>query len=988
MASLSVRQPPDRAEELWALLFWTRAYEEDDRFREKLARVSRTGLQWAGAMGLLGIFLHLLISPLLGGTVVWTAQSASSATVFLLNNLVIAGLCAGLAGLARMDVSLDISRFAMAVAFLGAAAISLHAGAYKGISTPQHIIVMYLLAAIAVPYKPWQTLSLGVALSLLFCALAPEGPLWTGTLVPAPLLAGTLPLLVIVVALLTGTSALLYANRLKEHRGYRQTLEELRHHEELLQSIAEKVPGGIYRSNSARNLAYANEAFLEMFGYEDLEALRAATPESLYASTTARERLVEVEREQGSIDGVEVEYRRKDGSTFIGLLNSRSVFDEEGNVKYHDGVVTDITELKQRERELIEAKKDAEEAREHFRLILNAVPVMIDVFDGEGNLLMVNDHWEDVLGWTEEEIKEHPNPLEALYVDPEERRTSTRFMEEVPDEWRDFTFRTKGGEIIDTTWTNVRLPDGRRIGIGLDITERKEFERALREERDRFATLFQSLPTPVVHGKVRGDQKQTVLVSDVNASFEEVFGYDGEELLGEDLHDFIVPPEDEDEAIEINRQAIEEGTLQMEVERLTADGVRDFHLQAAMREQSDGPTETYAIYSDITELKQMEQKLRVREQWLRSITQNISDGIFRSTPEQGLVYVNQAYADMFGYDTRDELYRIDSSEMYANPEVRDHLIQLENEQGSINGVEVEFQRKDGSTFIGLLNSTVVRDEDGDPLYYDGAIADITGLKQKEQELQRAKEEAEEANRLKSAFLANMSHEIRTPLTSIIGFAEAIGDALPSADATDGTAPTGIEPQAFQEFRRFSRLIERSGQRLLETLNSVLNLSKLEAGSMELTLEPINAGQEIHETAEFFTQRARKQDIELKTEVPDSSLWVQADRGALERVLHNLLSNAVKFTEPGGRITLRARNGADTVNLEVEDTGVGIDPDFLPHLFDAFQQESKGPDRSHEGNGLGMAVTKQLIDHMNGTIEVESEPGEGTCFSVRLPRAAL
>jgi PAS domain S-box-containing protein len=322
MASSSVQQAPDRAEEFWALLFQTRAYEEDDRFREKLARVSRTGLQWTGAMGLLGIFLHLLISPLLGGTVVWTAQSASPATVFLLNNLLSAGLCAGLAGLARRDVSLDVSRFAMAVAFLGAAAVSLHAGAYKGISTPQYIIVMYLLAAIAVPYKPWQTLSLGVALSLLFYALAPEGPLWTGTLVPAPLLAGTLPLLVIVIALLTGTSALLYANRLEEHRSYRQTLEELRHHEELLQSIAEKVPGGIYRSNSARNLAYANEAFLEMFGYEDLEALRAATPESLYASTTARERLVEVEREQGSIDGMEVEYRRKDGSTFTGLLNS------------------------------------------------------------------------------------------------------------------------------------------------------------------------------------------------------------------------------------------------------------------------------------------------------------------------------------------------------------------------------------------------------------------------------------------------------------------------------------------------------------------------------------------------------------------------------------------------------------------------------------------------------------------------------------------
>jgi signal transduction histidine kinase len=250
--------------------------------------------------------------------------------------------------------------------------------------------------------------------------------------------------------------------------------------------------------------------------------------------------------------------------------------------------------------------------------------------------------------------------------------------------------------------------------------------------------------------------------------------------------------------------------------------------------------------------------------------------------------------------------------------------------------------------------------------------------EREQELVQAKETAEEASELKSAFLANMSHEIRTPLTSIIGFAEAIGDSAPD---TSPPAENG------QDVLHFSSLIEKSGRRLLDTLNSVLDFSQLEAGSMQISPDRIDVGAEIAETVELFRPRAEDADVDLNAHYPNSPIRAHADPEALRRVLRNLVSNAVKFTDPGGAVTIRAEKTEERVQIEVEDTGIGIDSEFIPHLFDAFEQESTGSERTHEGSGLGLAVAHRLVTLMDGRIDVETEKGEGTRFTVRLLREA-
>ncbi|PSQ75943.1 MAG: histidine kinase [Bacteroidetes bacterium QH_7_62_13] len=255
-------------------------------------------------------------------------------------------------------------------------------------------------------------------------------------------------------------------------------------------------------------------------------------------------------------------------------------------------------------------------------------------------------------------------------------------------------------------------------------------------------------------------------------------------------------------------------------------------------------------------------------------------------------------------------------------------------------------------------------------YIRGAVQDITEQKQREQRLRQAKNQAEEAARLKSAMLANMSHEIRTPLTSIIGFAETLGE-----DAGDEEGATA----------RFAELIEQRGRRLMETLDGVLNLSKLEAGQMELESQPVDLIKEVEEVVSELRPKAEEKGLDLQIETDGAAATVEADTGGVQIVLQNLVSNAIKYTETG-EVQVRIQEGHGTLTFEVEDTGIGMDPDRAEHLFEPFRQASEGIDREYEGTGLGLAVTKKAVNQMGGEIEVQTAKGEGSLFTVRLPKA--
>jgi len=275
-----------------------------------------------------------------------------------------------------------------------------------------------------------------------------------------------------------------------------------------------------------------------------------------------------------------------------------------------------------------------------------------------------------------------------------------------------------------------------------------------------------------------------------------------------------------------------------------------------------------------------------------------------------------------------------------------------------------FERSDGTDRYMSVNAAPLRDVDGGVRQVVFSIDDITDQVQYEQELKAAKDEAEQASELKSAFLANVSHDVQTPLSSIMNHADLLRMEL------------GDEHQDRIE------LIKRSSNRLRDTLESVLDLSKLEAGVVEPSLDSIDVADELLGTAEIFGPQAREKGLTLDTEV-EEPLPATLDPTMLHRITDNLLGNAIKFTAPGGTVTLRAWGTEDEVVLEVEDNGVGIDDAFLPNLYEAF---ARGPDQSDtEGSGLGLAITKHLTDVLGGTIDVESEKEIGTRFTVHLPR---
>lgn len=232
-------------------------------------------------------------------------------------------------------------------------------------------------------------------------------------------------------------------------------------------------------------------------------------------------------------------------------------------------------------------------------------------------------------------------------------------------------------------------------------------------------------------------------------------------------------------------------------------------------------------------------------------------------------------------------------------------------------------------------------------------------------LQEANERLEQANQLKDNFLANTSHELRTPLTAILGFTAV------------------LKEEAEAEAREFLEIIEGNGERLLDTLNALLDIAKLRAGIDDIEQAPVDMGTEAREVARLLQPLAQRKGIALRYEAPARPVWASLNLDFYERILHNLIGNAIKFTEKG-HVTVTVRRTADEAVLQVRDTGIGISPDFLPHLFEEFKQESTGISRLHEGSGLGMAITARLIEHMEGVIDVESEKGRGTLFVVRFP----
>ena len=373
-----------------------------------------------------------------------------------------------------------------------------------------------------------------------------------------------------------------------------------------------------------------------------------------------------------------------------------------------------------------------------------------------------------------------------------------------------------------------------------------------------------------------------------------------------------------------------------------------------------------------------EEIARKRGLHFRLLAENISDIVTGHTDNADIVFVTPAVERVLG--VRPDTIRGDG--LFRMIHVADRPAYLTAVSDAVQrGLtsEVEFRlRVDDETGRGRWLWLEMRCRplaEADPFGGGARVVavtrDITERKAQEAELRRAREVAEEASHAKTRFLANVSHELRTPLNAIIGFSEMLGAEV--------FGPLGDARQ-----REYVHLIHESGSHLLQVVNDILDMSKIEAGSFDVAPEPFDLLNLIDGVRQMMSHQAEERGLTLKLAGGFDLPEVVADRRACKQILINLLSNAVKFTDRGGSVSLGARREGELVAIFVRDTGIGIAEKDLRRLGTPFVQADSGYDRRHEGTGLGLSVVKGLTDLHGGTMTIESRLGEGTCVTIRLP----
>jgi PAS domain S-box-containing protein len=379
-----------------------------------------------------------------------------------------------------------------------------------------------------------------------------------------------------------------------------------------------------------------------------------------------------------------------------------------------------------------------------------------------------------------------------------------------------------------------------------------------------------------------------------------------------------------------------------------------------------------AVFRDVTQARRSGEALRRAHQFLDSIIENIPDVVFVKDADQ-LRYLrfNRAGEELLGV-SRDDLLGRSDHELFP-PEQADLFVAKDREvleAGDVLDIPEEIIPTPRGERRLHTKKLTIRDERGRPLFLLGISRDVTEEIRARDALAQAKRAAEQASRAKTQFLSNMSHELRTPLNAIVGFARVLADAPARLDAAS---------------RQYVDYIRRAGEHMASLVNDLLDLRKVEDGKAALEIGEYALGGIVEAAMRMVGPLVLERGHQVETAVEVEQ--ARCDPRAMLQVLVNLLSNAAKYTPPGGRIRLASTTTPEDVRIEVTDTGIGIATEDLPHLFEYFMQVGAKHVHHMQGSGVGLALTKQLVERMGGSIEVESLPQHGSTFRVRLPRRA-
>jgi PAS domain S-box-containing protein len=621
---------------------------------------------------------------------------------------------------------------------------------------------------------------------------------------------------------------------------------------------------------------------------------------------------------------------------------------------------------------------------ENYRLLsliaednINAVVICNE----KGRIEWVNKSYTQMTGYSREElIGKSPG---SLLQGPESEKETINYIKARIEKGEPFNCEilnyAKSGKKY---WVRIlgqafRDKEGKIKGffaLEEDITKARESQEKIRESESRLTVLIQNLQ----EGILLEDQYRKIVY--INQKFCDMFKIplNPELMIGMDCsmaaeQSKYLFKDEEGFVNEINNLLHNKKTVTSDVLELK-DGrffERDF-VPVFMQYQYNGHLWKY---SDITARKNYEKTLKLREEKYRNIIENMNLGMIEVDENDIIQSANQSFSSLTGY-TKDELLGKTASEILLPPEEKEILLSKNSlrKAGISDIYEVEGIKKEGEPRWWLISGAPNYDDEGKYIGTIGIHLDITEQKKMENELIKAKMEAEESSKAKENFLANMSHEIRTPLNAIIGLMREIAR----------------EPLT----RKQNQYLTNAGtaaEHLLSIINNVLDISKIEAGELQLENRHFSLSEIIEGTKQIMSAISDEKliQIEIKNS-PELLPAYNGDPARIRQILINIVGNAIKFTEKGKIfiecLTTPTSENQHRVLISVKDTGIGMDQSFQKNLFKKFSQEENSTTRRQGGTGLGMAITYELVHLMNGSIEVISEKGQGTTFNIWLPLA--
>jgi PAS domain S-box-containing protein len=628
-------------------------------------------------------------------------------------------------------------------------------------------------------------------------------------------------------------------------------------------------------------------------------------------------------------------------------------------------VVRDVTDRKETERAL-------QASEEHFRSLIENGSDLIVILGADRTTQYMSPSASRILGMMPEE-RIGRSPFEMIHPDDVEPARAIA-LAAAANPGRaystEFRYRHKnGGWVTFEAFVRTIRDDSAEAGLVVnarDVTARKAAEAALQASEEHFRRLIENASDVATVLDRRG------CVVYQSPSITRVLGYTPDELMGESSFDFVHPDDTPASRAFIDAIIRQPGTThQTEFRFRHRDGTYRMLETMGRTLREDSADEGIVVNSrDITERKEAEAAVHRSEEHFRTLIENATDLITILEPDGTIRYESSAITRMLGYTPEELVGRNPFDLIHPDDaaQVAARLGELIERPGWSSSVEFRFQAKDGTwRHLEAVGRTI---NPGSPL--DGLVVnsrDVSERRRAEAAMKAAKEEAERANLAKSEFLSRMSHELRTPMNSILGFAQVLARRELPADQAKGVDH-----------------ILRAGRHLLNLINEVLDISRIEANEQQLSLEPVRVDAAVAEAVTLIRPLAQQHGCEVDDGALPADLYVLADRQRFAQVLLNLLSNGVKYNHPGGRVwvTCEEMEGPDGAELciSVHDTGPGIPPERLSELFVPFAR--LGAEMSNvEGTGLGLALSRRLAEAMAGELTVSSKVGEGSTFRVRL-----